>query len=260
MSIQNFSLMNKIAIVTGGGSGIGQAMCCSFAQAGAQVFVLDLSEDAGAETLHKVQELGGTATALACDISDQDAVNTVFQNIKTEAGSIDVVVNNAGIASIGTVLECSSDEMDKIYNVNIKGVYNCLQAAVAAMKENGGSIINMASIASKIGIADRFAYSMSNGAVLSMTLSIAKDFINDGIRCNCICPARIHTPFVDGYLEKNYPDSKDEKFKELSTYQPIGRMGTPDEVANLALYLASDASAFCTGSSYDIDGGVMSLI
>ena len=171
-----------------------------------------------------------------------------------------MVVNNAGIASIGTVLECSSDEMDKIYNVNIKGVYNCLQAAVAAMKENGGSIINMASIASKIGIADRFAYSMSKGAVLSMTLSIAKDFINDGIRCNCICPARIHTPFVDGYLEKNYPDSKDEKFKELSTYQPIGRMGTPDEVANLALYLASDASAFCTGSSYDIDGGVMSLI
>ncbi|MDA7882065.1 SDR family oxidoreductase [Akkermansiaceae bacterium] len=243
----------KNAIVTGGGSGIGRAIAERIAQGGNHLVILDLQEDAGAETVGLIKEAGGSAECLGCDVSDTESVRAVFEKIS----SVDILVNCAGIASIGNVVNTTTQELDKIYGVNVKGVYHCLHFAVPKMLASGGGVVlNMASIASKVGIQDRFAYSMSKGAVLSMTLSVAKDFIKQGIRSNCICPARVHTPFVDGYLEKNYPEEeRGEMFEKLSEYQPIGRMGKPAEIAELAAFLCSEKSSFITGSAYDIDGG-----
>lgn len=256
-----FEFKGEKAVITGAGSGIGQAIACLFAKQGAEVILLEPKLEFAEATLEKVQGSQYQASAYACDVSNSSQVKEVFQTIDKNHGNIDILVNNAGIAHVGTVLNTEEEDFDKVYQVNVKGVYLCLKEAVKRMEtQKKGAILNMASIASKIGIADRFAYSMSKGAVLTMTLSIAKDFVRSGIRCNCICPARIHTPFVDGFIQKNYPGKEEEVFKTLSEYQPIGRMGKPEEVANLALYLCSDESSFITGSSYDIDGGVMSLI
>ncbi|HLR25359.1 MAG TPA: SDR family oxidoreductase, partial [Fodinibius sp.] len=165
-----------------------------------------------------------------------------------------------GVAHIGNVEDTSEQDFDRIYSVNVKGVYNCIHATIGRMVEQGGGVIlNMASIASVVGIDDRFAYSMSKGAVLTMTLSVAKDYIGDNIRCNCISPARIHTPFVDGFLKENYPGREQEMFDQLSQTQPIGRMGKPEEVASLVLYLCSDQAGFITGTNYPIDGGFIDL-
>lgn len=246
----------KLAVVTGGGSGIGRAIVLRLASEGAQVAILDFNEAQGKEVVETVLSQGGDARFLACDVSNTESVKSAFAQLDR----VDILVNNAGIAHVGSVQETSPEDMDRVYFVNVKGVYHCLHFGVEKMVDNGGGVIvNLASIASKIGIADRFAYSMSKGAVLSMTLSVARDYVARGIRCNCICPARIHTPFVDGYLEKNYPDQKQEMFQKLSEYQPLGRMGTSDEVASLTAFLCSDEAGFITGSSYDIDGGVISL-
>ena len=252
-----FSLKNKTAVITGGGSGIGQAIAVLFAKQGANVHILELSEEDTKDTLNRIHtEGGGTCTIHPCNVSDQEAVLAVFEKIR----HVDILVNNAGIAHIGNIENTSEADMDRIISVNIKGVYNCLKAAIPLMKQNGGGIIlNMASIAALVGIPDRFAYSMSKGAALAMTLSVAKDYLKDNIRCNSISPARIHTPFVDGFLEKNYPDNKAEMFEKLSKTQPIGRMGTPDEVAALALYLCSNEAGFITGCDYPIDGGFVKL-
>jgi 2-keto-3-deoxy-L-fuconate dehydrogenase len=191
-------------------------------------------------------------------VTSGQSVQAAFGRIDREAPRLDILVNNAGIAHIGTVENTSEGDLDRIYAVNVKGLFLCSQAAVARMKKaGGGAILNLASIASLIGLVDRFAYSMSKGAVLAMTRSIAVDFIGDKIRCNCVCPARVHTPFVDGYLKNTYPGREAEMFKQLSEYQPVGRMGTPEEVAALALYLCSDEASFITGQAYPIDGGVL---
>lgn len=252
---------DKVAVITGGGSGIGKAICLKLGAQGARVVIVDLKQEDGDTVVKEIEAAGGTAKAFSCDVSNQDRVNEVFDAVVAEYGTVDTLVNNAGVAHVGNVLNTTEADMDRIYSINIKGVYNCLQAGVKVMQKNQkGSIVNLASIASKIGIQDRFAYSMSKGAVLTMTLSVAKDFVKEGIRCNCVCPARVHTPFVDNYLEKNYPDTKDEMFKNLSEYQPIGRMGKPEEIANLITFLCSDEATFITGSAYDVDGGVMNLI
>ena len=194
-----------------------------------------------------------------CDVSDQAKVQNVFQSIVKDH-PVDILVNNAGIANIGKVENTTEDDLDRVYAVNIKGVYNCLHACISIMKSNGGGVIlNMASIAASAGLPDRFAYSMSKGAVVSMTLSVAQDYLVDNIRCNSISPARIHTPFVDGFISKNYPGKEKEMFEELSKTQPIGRMGKPEEVASLALFLCSDEAAFITGVDYPIDGGFTTL-
>jgi 2-keto-3-deoxy-L-fuconate dehydrogenase len=179
--------------------------------------------------------------------------------VRERLGSIDILVNSAGVAHVGTVEQTSEEDFERVYSVNVKGVYNCLRAGVAAMKGKGGAILNIASVASSIGIADRFAYSMSKGAVLTMTYSVARDYVDHKIRCNSIAPARIHTPFVDGFLARSYPGREREMFEQLSRSQPIGRMGRPEEVAELALFLCSDAAGFITGSNYAIDGGFVSL-
>ncbi len=253
-----FRLDNKIAVVTGAGSGIGQAIAHTFAKQGARVFVLELNEAAGAETAGRIRADGGTADVVACDVSSMASVTIAFDRVYTAAGRIDILVNNAGIAHIGTVETTTEADLDRIYSVNVKGVFLCSQAAIPKMIHRGGGVIlNLASIASLIGLEERFAYSMSKGAVLTMTRSIAVDYIKQGIRCNCVCPARVHTPFVDGYLRDTYPGREDEMFKVLSEYQPIGRMAEPEEVAALALYLCSDEASFITGQAYPIDGGVL---
>jgi NAD(P)-dependent dehydrogenase (short-subunit alcohol dehydrogenase family) len=247
----------KNAVVTGGGSGIGRAIAERMAADGHHLVILDLNKKAGEEAVEAIKERGGSAECLECDVSKTDSVQDVFERIP----DIDILVNSAGIASIGNVENTTPAEMDRIYEVNVKGLYHCIHFAIPKMLEGGGgAILNMASIAATVGIQDRFAYSMSKGAVYAMTLSVARDYINQGIRSNCLCPARIHTPFVDGYLEKNYPEEeRGEMFKKLSDYQPIGRMGKPSEVADLAAFLCSDQAGFITGSAYDIDGGVTLL-
>ncbi len=255
-----FDLTGKVAAVTGGGSGIGQSICTLFAKQGAKVYVLDLTAESAQATLDIIAKDGGKAEAIACDVSNQENVKEAFDKIFAQDKGLDILVNNAGIAHIGNVENTSEADMDRIYNVNIKGIYNCLQSGVEKMKASGGgAILNLASVASSVGIKDRFAYSMSKGAALTMTYSVAKDYIEDNIRCNCIAPGRVHTPFVDGFLAKTYPGQEKEMFEKLSKTQPIGRMGKPDEMAYLALYLCADESGFITGCNYPIDGGFVTL-
>ena len=255
-----YSLDDQTAIITGSGSGIGAAIASLFAAQDARVAVLDIDADAAHDTVDQIEADDGTAAFFRCDVGDQSAVESTFDNVLDTFGSLDVLINNAAVAHVGNVEDTTEADIDRIYRVNVKGVYNCLRAGVQAMKAGGGgSIVNIASVASTVGIPDRFAYSMSKGAVLTMTYSVACDYLDDGIRCNSIAPARVHTPFVDGFLEENYPDRTEEKFEELSQTQPIGRMGKPEEIAQLALYLSSDAAAFTTGSNIPIDGGFTTL-
>ena len=250
-------LEGKTALVTGGGSGIGRAICIRFAEEGARVAVVDLDKEGAGGTIDLC--LNDSARAYTCDISNTKDTAKTFAQAADDLGPLDIVVNNAGIAHIGNIEQCSESDLDRLYGVNVKGVFNGMQAAVTRMKRRGGSILNMASVVSKIGIPDRFAYSMTKGAVLTMTYSVAIDYIKEGIRCNCIAPGRVHTPFVDAYLSKNYPGEEREMFARLAATQPIGRMGSPEEIAGLCVYLCSDEASFITGSCYDIDGGFVSL-
>ncbi len=249
----------KNALVTGGGSGIGRSVCLRLAQAGANIFVLDLDLESAGNTVSEIEEQGGEAQALGCDISDSKATREIFEDV-LKHDPIDFLVNSAGIAHIGNIENTSEDDLDRLYSVNVKGTYNAMAAVVPSMKvRRYGVIVNVASVASSVGISDRFAYSMTKGAVLTMTYSVARDYVNHGIRCNCVAPARVHTPFVDRYLEKNYPDNRDEMFEALANSQPIGRMGAPDEIAALIAYLCSDDAAFITGANVPIDGGFVTL-
>ena len=252
----DLKLDNKKVFITGAGSGIGQAIAKRFAEEGAEVFILDVDEAGARDTESAITQSGGKCSFHYLDVSDADSVNALFK----EHGPADILVNNAGIASIGNVENTSPEELDRIYGVNIKGVYNCLHAVIPGMKENGGgAVLNIASVVARVAISDRFAYSASKGAVISMTLSVAKDYMNANIRCNCLCPGRVHTAFVDAYLEKNYPDNKTEMLELLSKAQPIGRMARPEEISGLAVFLCSDEASFITASAYDIDGGTMGV-
>ena len=242
-------LNGKRAAVTGGGSGIGEAICKRFAEEGAEVAVLDRDADAAKKVAYA---FGGTA--VECDIADEASVAAAFAQLADRP--VDILVNNAGIAHIGTVTGTEPEDFDRVMRVNVRGPYLCTRAAVGPMLERGsGCILNLASVASTLDIPDRFAYSTSKGALYSMTLSVARDYVDKGIRCNCLCPARVHTPFVDNYLKENYPGQEEEMFAKLSATQPIGRMAKPAEIAALATYICSDEASFITGSAFDIDGG-----
>ncbi len=254
-----FSLQHKIAIVTGGGSGIGKAISKVFAKQLATVYIIDMDEAGGTSTLEEINKDGGTVFYCNCDVADQAAVKKTIEVISEKHLSIDILVNNAGIAHVGTAETTNEVDFDRLLRVNVKGVYNCLHEVLPFMKQKGGSIINMASVVASVGIPDRFAYSATKGAIAAMTMSVAKDYLSYFIRCNSISPGRVHTPFVDGFITKNYPGKEKEMFEKLSKTQPIGRMGTPDEIAHLALYLASDESSFITGCDYPIDGGFIKL-
>jgi 2-keto-3-deoxy-L-fuconate dehydrogenase len=251
-----FSLVNKTAVITGGGSGIGKAIAVTFAAQGAAVHVLELTTEAAADTKSTIIAAGGKVDVHACNVANKDEVNKVFASI----GAIDILVNNAGVAHIGKADTTPEADFDRVMSINVKGVYHCIAAAIPGFRANGsGVIINMASIAAWVGLADRFVYSTAKGAVMAMTLSVAKDYMHENIRCNSISPARVHTPFVDGFIAKNYPGKEAEMFEKLSASQPIGRMAKPEEVAALALYLASDEASFITGCDYPIDGGFIKL-
>lgn len=251
-----FSLKNKKAVITGGGSGIGKAISLLFAQQGASVIILDTNSENAEGTVSQIKNEGGLAIAHLCNVANQSEVIKIFEEI----GNFNILINNAGIAHIGKATTTTEIDFDRILNINVKGVYNCLHAAIPHLIESGGGvIINMASIAARVGLADRFAYSAAKGAVAAMTLSVAKDYIHEGIRCNSISPARIHTPFVDGFIKNTYPGREPEIFETLSKTQPIGRMGKPEEVTTLALFLASNEASFITGCDYLIDGGFVKL-
>jgi len=254
-----FSLEGKSAIITGGASGIGKAISTTFSQQGAHIHILEFNKESGEQTVEEIKSTGRQANFYQCDVSNHKQVKEVISTI-AKNHNIDILVNNAGIAHVGNIENTEESDLDRVYNVNVKGVYNCIYAAIPKMKtQGGGVIINMASIASSVGISDRFAYSMSKGAALTMTYSVAKDYLESNIRCNCISPARVHTPFVDGFIKKNYPGKEDEMFDALSKTQPIGRMGKPVEIANLALYLCSNEASFITGTDFPIDGGFIKL-
>lgn len=251
-----FSLKDKTAAITGAASGIGRAVASVFAKQGATVHLLDLNKEALDAAVKEIESERGVALAHQLDVTSQLAVRNVFEKIK----NLDILVNCAGISNIGKADSTSEEDFDKIYNVNVKGIYNCLHEAIPYMKEKkAGAIVNMASIANNVGLQDRFAYSMSKGAVLGMTLSVARDYLHDGIRCNCVSPARVHTSFVDNFITKTYPGKEKEMFEKLSKSQPIGRMAKPEEVAHLVLYLCSDEASFVTGCDYPFDGGFIKL-
>lgn len=254
-----FRLDNKTAVITGGGSGIGKAITTVFAEQGATVYVLDMDEKGATATVEEIRTSGGTAFFLKCNIASQQEVRSVISGIADQHSTIEILVNNAGVAHIGQADNTSEDDFDRVVAVNIKGIYNCLHEVIPHMKTKGGVILNMASIAAMVGIPDRFVYSATKGAVAAMTLSVAKDYIQQNIRCNAISPARVHTPFVDGFLAKNYAGKEAEMFERLSKTQPIGRMARPEEIAHLALYLCSDEASFITGCDYPIDGGFVKL-
>jgi 2-keto-3-deoxy-L-fuconate dehydrogenase len=253
-----FRLNGKTAVVTGGGSGIGRAIAIKFAASGASIHVLDLNLSDAESVVREINDAGGRATAWRCDVTDQAQTISTFRKL-FEAARLDILVNNAGISQIGNIENTSESDFDRILRVNVKGYYNCIFAAIGHMKAQGGVILNMASVAGSAGLLDRFGYSTSKGAVIAMTYSVARDYLPNKIRCNCISPARVHTPFVDGFLQKNYPGREQEVYENLSKAQPIGRMGEPEEIASLALFLCSDAAAFITGVNYPIDGGFMNL-
>lgn len=251
-----FSLKNKTTIITGGASGIGRATSLLFGKQGAIVCVVDINKDQVEETTRLIKYEGGEALGYVCDVTVQADVIKLYKEI----GTIDILINCAGVSHIGQADTTTEEEFDRIFKVNVKGVYNSLHAALGIMKEQGaGVIINLSSVAAIVGLADRFSYSMSKGAVYAMTMSVAKDYIGHNIRCNCVSPGRVHTPFVDNFLSKNYPGKEEEMFEKLSKTQPIGRMATPAEIGCLILYLCSDEASFITGSDYNIDGGFIKL-
>lgn len=251
-----FRLDNKIAVVTGGGSGIGKAIAITFAQQGATVHIIELAIENANAVAKEIEQLQGIVFVHNCNVANQQEVISVFEKI----GPIHILINNAGIANIGKADTTKETDFDNVMQVNVKGVYNCIYAAIPQLrKAGGGSIVNMASIAAQTGLADRFAYSTAKGAVMAMTLSVAKDYINENIRCNSISPARVHTPFVDGFLKKSYPGKEKEMFEKLSKTQPIGRMGKPEDVAAMAVYLCSNEASFITGCDYPVDGGFIKL-
>src|SRR5690625_1831339 len=249
-------LKNKTAVITGGGSGIGAAITETFARAGAEVHILDINKEKTEEFINSLGNLSSPVKVHSCDVSNQPEVLNCLHEIE----KVDILINNAGVAHVGSLEKCSEDDFDRIMRINVKGAYNVLFGVIPKMKkQKSGVVLNIASIAAWVGIPDRFVYSVSKGAIAAITLSVAKDYINDNIRCNSISPARVHTPFVDGFIDKNYPGKEKEMFEKLSKTQPIGRMGKPKEIADLALYLCSDEASFITGNDFPIDGGFIKL-
>ncbi len=245
-----FKLTAKTALVTGAGSGIGQAVAQTFSAAGARVVVVDLNAAAGEGTVAAIRAAGGSADFAALDVSSEaDALE-----LAARLGPVDILVNNAGIGHVGNLLNTAAADLDRLHAVNVRGVFNLCKAFVPAMLERrSGSVINLASIGGVVAVRDRLAYTVTKHAVVGLTKSLALDHSHTGVRFNAICPGRVETPFVKSRLAE-YPDPA-RAYREMSATQLTGRMARPDEVGSAALYLASDEAAMVTGSCLMIDGG-----
>lgn len=254
-----FRLDGRVAAVTGGASGIGRAIVLHLARQGAQVVILDRDADGAAEVAAEVTALTGIdAPTVTCDVTRVKEVEAAFARVDELLGGLNILVNSAGIGQVATIATTSEEDLDRLYAVNVKGTFLCTKAALPRLiAAGGGVVLNLGSVAALMGVAERFAYSVTKGAVLSMTRSVAIDYLSQGVRCNCICPTRVHTPFVDKFVRENYPGREAEIMEALSRYQPMGRMAEPDEVAALAVYLCSDEAAFITGQALPLDGGVL---
>ena len=249
-----FTLQNKIALVTGAGSGIGAAIAETFARADAFVFVTDCDEQTGQETAARIKAQGGQAEFIALDVADETQCAAAKQAVLSSQGLLDVLVNNAGIGYVGAMLQTTGADLDRLYAVNVRGVFNVTKVFLRHMlARKQGVIINLASIGGVVGVRDRLAYCTTKFAVVGLTKSMALDHAADGIRVNCICPGRVETPFVSARL-KEYPDPQ-KAYQEMAATQAVGRMGKPEEIAVAALYLASNEAAFITGTAFLIDGG-----
>lgn len=253
-----FRLDGKRALITGAGSGIGEAIAALFSVQGAHVIVADVQPDAAERVANDIARRGGAATPLTLDVADEGRVRGAFEQLADQRERLDLLVNNAGVSHVGSIVETSLEDWERVLRVNAGGVFLCAREAVRLMTQQepkGGVIINMSSVAAMIGVERRLPYSASKGAVLALTRSIAMDFVDQGIRCNAICPGTVQTPFVEGYLKRSFPGQEDAMRQTLHARQPIGRMGQPEEIAAAALYLASDEAAFVTGTALVIDGG-----
>jgi len=249
-----FTLENKVALVTGAASGIGAAIAETFASAKAFVYVTDRDEKGGATTTARIRSQGGQAEFISLDVAREEECAKTAQHVQQNHGRLDILVNNAGIGHVGTLLQTTGADLDRLYGVNVRGVFNVTKAFLPAMvARKQGVIVNLASIGGVVGVRDRLAYCTTKFAVVGLTKSMALDHALDGIRVNCICPGRVETPFVAARL-KEYPDPQ-KAYQEMAATQAIGRMGKPEEIAAAALYLASDESSFITGTAFLIDGG-----
>lgn len=257
-----FSLKGKRALITGAGSGIGKEMALLFAQRGAHVVVCDLDRSAADTVASEVNSLvgAGAATGISCDVAKADEVQRVFAKV-AEAGGIDILCNNAGISHVGNIEVAEEADLDRVMKVNVNGAFLCAKAAIKYMiaANKGGVILNTGSCASINPIKDRVIYATTKGAILTMTTSLATDHVHQGIRVNCICPGRVRTPFVEGFVKKNYPGKEDVMLKQLGQYMPQGRMLVAKEIAAAALYLVSDEARMVTGIAMPVDGGIVGV-
>jgi NAD(P)-dependent dehydrogenase (short-subunit alcohol dehydrogenase family) len=250
-----FRLDGKVGLVTGGGSGIGAAICRAYAAQGARVVVAEVSQERGQQL---ASELGEAGLFWQTDVSDLTSTQAAVRAAVQHFGRLDVLVNCAGIGLVGSVQETEPSDWNRLLAVNISGVFHGSRAAVDQMLQQapkGGVIVNIASVAGQIGVPRRFAYCATKGAVIAMTKQLAVDYVKEGIRCNAICPGTVFSPFVEAYIERFHKDTREETIRELHARQPIGRMGRPEEVADLAVYLASEEAGFMTGSAVVLDGG-----
>ena len=260
MNINPNRFKDQTVIVTGGAMGIGLAIAERLAAEGASTEIIDINQEALDSATTKIADMGGDVEGSLCDIADAAAVQQTMDAIANRRGRIDVLVNNAGIAHVGNVVATSAEDFERVQRVNVFGPANCMRAAIPVMvAAKRGVILNIASTLAMIAIPDRFAYATSKGAVLAMTYATARDFVEQGVRCNAILPGRIHTPFVDGFIAKNYPGQEEEMFAKLESFQPIGRMGQPEEIAAAACFLCSDEASFVTGTAMPVDGGTISI-
>jgi len=249
-----FRLDGRSALVTGAASGIGEAVAVTLASAGATVYVADRDSTNGARVADAIGADGGRGAFVELDVTSEPDCARAAAEIRAAHGTLDVLVNNAGIGHVGTIATTQGTDLDRLYTVNVRGVFNVTKACIGMMLEHRrGTIVNMASIGGALGIRDRLAYCTTKSAVVGLTKAMAMDHATDGIRINCVCPGRVETPFVKARLQE-YPDPA-AAYREMSSSQAIGRMGRPDEIAAAVLYLASDEAAFITGTALLIDGG-----
>lgn len=249
-----FQLRGKRALITGAGSGIGEAIARVFASAGARVIVADVNEETGNQTASTIQAEGGAAEYRQLDVGDEAKCRLLAAEVLERHKRLDVLVNNAGVGHVGTILQTESSDFDRLYRVNVRGIFHLCKAFLPSMiQAEKGNIINLASIGGVLAVRDRLAYCATKFAVVGLSKSIALDHAKQGIRCNCLCPGRVETPFVAARLQE-YPDPE-AAYREMASTQALERMAKPLEIAHAALYLASDESAFITGASFLIDGG-----